>query len=618
MIVGAFRRLSGRDSGPSLVSMETSGTAGRSSLSVCLRIRMRRLASLLALSAAVQLTLAPLAAQAETIALGMPTPRPVATSPVSKGMVAAANPLAVEAGLRVLRDGGSAVDAAVAIQAVLGLVEPQSSGLGGGAFMVFYDAKTGKVTAYDGRETAPKGAGPDLFLGSDGKPLPFVTALLSGRSTGVPGAVAMLAQAQKDHGKVAWSTLFSDAEKLAADGFVVSPRLAGMISSRAPQASQPDAVKYFTKPDGTRYQAGDVLKNPAYAETVRRIAAEGPSALYEGPIAQAIVDRVHEGERPGSLSLADLKAYKPRSADALCRPWKVYTVCVPNPQSSGLAVIQALGMLEHTDIGKRGPTDPVAWTQLAQAERVMYADRDRYVGDPDFVTVPVKGLLDPKYIAQRAKLITDKAGAAPPYGHPKGAPKVGVDVTHEPGGTTHLVVVDPQGNVVSMTTTVESLFGNGRMVGGFFLNNQLTDFSFSPTEKDGAPAANAVASGKRPRSSMAPIIVLDKKRKFVAAVGSPGGNAILSYNLKAMVGVFYWGLNMQQAVSLPNIVARGETFSGDADLFGPEMLAALNARGVNVKVGQIEGSGLQGVIVRPGGMLEGGADPRREGVAKGL
>jgi len=580
---------------------------------------MRRLASLLALSVALQLTIAPAAALAESIPLGMPTPRPASTSPASKGMVAAANPLAVEAGLRVLRDGGGAVDAAVAIQAVLGLVEPQSSGLGGGAFLVFYDAKTGKVTAYDGRETAPSGAGPDMFLGADGKPLPFVTALLSGRSTGVPGAVAMLSAAQKAHGKVAWNTLFKDAETLADNGFVVSPRLAGMINTtRAPQASQPDAVKYFTKPDGTRYQAGDVLKNPAYAETVRKIAAEGPAALLEGPIAQAIVDRLRQGDLPSSITLEDLKNYKPRSAPALCRPWKVYTVCTANPQSSGLAVIQALRMLEHTDIGKRGPTDPVAWTQLAQAERVMYADRDRYVGDPAFVTVPVDGLLDPKYVAQRAKLITDKAGAAPPFGHPKGAPKVGVDMTREPGGTTHLVVVDPQGNVASMTTTVESIFGNGRMVGGFFLNNQLTDFSFSPKEKDGAPAANAIAPGKRPRSSMAPLIVLDKKGKLVAALGSPGGNAILSYNLKAMVGLFYWNLNMQQAVSLPNVVARGDTFSGDADGFGPEMLAALNARGVNIKVGQIEGSGLHGVIARPGGLLEGGADPRREGVAKGL
>ncbi|PIB90495.1 gamma-glutamyltransferase [Caulobacter sp. FWC2] len=580
---------------------------------------MRRFVSLLALAASLQLALAPVsAAHAESIPLGMPKARPISTSTPAKGMVAAANPLAVEAGLRVLRDGGSAVDAAVAIQAVLGLVEPQSSGLGGGSFMVFYDAKTGKVTAYDGRETAPGGASPDMFMGPDGKPLPFVKVLLSGRSSGVPGAVAMLSQAQKEHGKVAWNTLFKDAEKLADDGFVVSPRLAGMIVSRAPQASQPDALKYFTKPDGTRYQAGDVLKNPAYAATVRKIAAEGPAALLDGPIAQAIVDRLHEGELPSSITLADLKNYKPRAAPALCRPWKVYTVCVPNPQSSGLAVIQALRMLEHTDIGKRGPTDPVAWTQLAQAERVMYADRDRYVGDPSFVTVPVDGLLDPKYVAERAKLITDTAGAAPPFGKPKGAPKVGVDMTKEPGGTTHLVVVDPAGNVVSMTTTVESIFGNGRMVNGFFLNNQLTDFSFSPKEKDGAPAANAIAAGKRPRSSMSPIIVLDKKGKFLAAVGSPGGNAILSYNLKAMVGLFYWNLNMQEAVSLPNVVARGDSYSGDAEWFGPAMLSALNARGVNIKVGQVEGSGLHGVIVRPGNVLEGGADPRREGVAKGL
>jgi gamma-glutamyltranspeptidase/glutathione hydrolase len=275
-------------------------------------------------------------------------------------------------------------------------------------------------------------------------------------------------------------------------------------------------------------------------------------------------------------------------------------------------------MLEHTDIGKLGPKDPAALALLAQAERVMYSDRDRYVGDPSFVKVPVEGLLDPAYVAQRAKLISDVAGAAPKFGLPKGAPVVGADATQEPAGTTHFVVMDPAGNVVSMTTTVESVFGSGRMVGGFFLNNQLTDFSFSPVEEDGAPAANAVAAGKRPRSSMAPLIVLDDKGKFLAAVGSPGGNAILSYNLKAMVGVFYWGLSMQEAINLPNLVARGENFSGDAELFGPDMVSALNARGVAVKTGQNETSGLHGVIVRPGGVLEGGADPRREGVARGL
>jgi gamma-glutamyltranspeptidase/glutathione hydrolase len=535
-----------------------------------------------------------------------------------RGMVASANPLATEAGLRVLREGGSAVDAAVAVQAVLGLVEPQSSGLGGGSFMVFYDAKTGKVTAYDGRETAPAGATPALFLGEDGKPVSFVAAVLSGRSTGVPGAVAMLAQAQKEHGAIGWDRLFLDAEKLADQGFVVSPRLASMINGRSPQGQTADAAAYFTKPNGVRYQAGETLKNPAYAATVRRLAAEGPSALYEGPLAQAIVAKLHEGERPSAMTLADLAAYKPRSADALCRPWKVYSVCVPNPSSSGVSLLQALLMLEHTDIAKRWPKDPIAWTQIAEAERVMYADRDRYVGDPAKVTVPVEGLLEPAYVKQRAKLIGETAGPAPSFGLPKGAPKVGPDTTIEPGGTTHFVIVDAAGNVVSMTTTVESIFGSGRMVGGFFLNNQLTDFNFAPTDKDGLSGANAVAGGKRPRSSMSPVVVLDGKGKFLAAVGSPGGSAILSYNLKAMVGVFDWGLSMQDAVALPNLVARGDTFSGEVNRFGPELTAALQARGVMVKEGQNENSGLHGVIVRPGGKLEGGADPRREGVAKGL
>ena len=575
---------------------------------------MRRLilVSLLALSACAQMP------GAASLATARPDAQaPTVTTP--RGFVAAANPLAAEAGLRVLREGGNAVDAAVAIQAVLSLVEPQSSGLGGGAFLTYYDARAGKVTAYDGREKAPSGAAPDMFLGADGKPLPFVTAVLSGRATGVPGAVAMLAQAQKDHGSARWSTLFKDAEQLATEGFVVSPRMAGMVNSpRVPQGQTPDAKAYFTRPDGQRYQAGDVLKNPAYAATLRRLAAEGPSALYEGPIAQAIVDKVHEGALPGSLTLEDLKTYRPRSADALCRPWKVYTVCVPNPSSSGVAVIQALLMLEHTQIGKLGPKDPAAWAILAEAERVMYADRDRYVGDPSFVKVPVEGLLDPAYVAERAKLIKDVAGPAPKFGLPEGAPAAGTDATQEPSGTSHFVVMDPAGNVVSMTTTVESIFGSGRMVGGFFLNNQMTDFSFSPVERDGAPAANAVAAGKRPRSSMTPLIVLDDKGRFLAAVGSPGGNAILSYNLKAMVGLFYWGLTMQEAINLPNMVARGENFSGDAELFGPDMVAALNARGVTVKTGQNETSGLHGVIVRTGGVLEGGADPRREGVAKGL
>jgi len=550
----------------------------------------------------------------------LPTDRSPATpvaaaAPASRTMVAAANPLAVEAGLKVLREGGTAVDAAVAVQMVLGLVEPQSSGVGGGAFMVYYDAGTRTVTAYDGRETAPSAATPDMFMGPDGKPLGFVEALLSGRSTGAPGAVAMLALAQKEHGKRPWSSLFGDAERLADEGFIVSPRLAGMIASpRLPENSAPDVIRYFTKPDGAKYVAGDRLVNKAYAETIRALASRGPDALYEGPLAQAIAARVQEGALPGTLTAADIRAYRPREASALCRPFRVYTVCVPPPPSSGVSLLQALMMLERTDIASRSPGDPVGWVQIAEAERLMYADRDRYVGDGPAVRTPVEGLLAPDYIAARAALIGERAGPAPSPGNPKGAGVRAVDRTLEPAGTSHFVIVDRWGNVVSITTTVESPFGSGRMVGGFFLNNQLTDFSFSPKDPDGAPAANAVAPGKRPRSSMAPLIVLDREGRFVAALGSPGGSSILSYNLKAMIGVFDWELSMQHAIDLPNLVARGTSFSSEPERYAPGVVEGLQARGVTFTSTAGEVSGLHGVIVRPGGVLEGGADDRREGV----
>ncbi|MDB5450041.1 MAG: ggt, partial [Phenylobacterium sp.] len=499
-----------------------------------------------------------------------------------------------------------------------GLVEPQSSGLGGGAFMTYYDAKTHQVIAYNGREKAPAGATPDMFLGPDGKPMSFSQAVLSGRSAGVPGAIAMLSLAQSQHGKLPWNSLFDDAERLADQGFPVPNRMAASIVSRAPQTSAPDVVAYFTKPDGTRYQVGDTLKNPAYAATLRKIAAEGPKGLLEGQIAQDIVTRLHQGEIPGSMTLQDLAGYRPEAGPALCRPYRIYVVCTPPAPSGGPSVLEGLGILQFTDIPAHGPNDPQGWYLFSQASRLTYADRDHYMGDPDFVTVPTEGLLDPAYLAERAKLIGPVAGPAPPPGRPRGVGARGADHTLEPGGTTHMVIVDADGNAVSMTTTVESIFGDGRMVDGFFLNNQLTDFSFSPKDPDGAPAANAVAPGKRPRSAMAPAIVLDRQSRLVAAVGSPGGPAIIAYNLKALVALLDWKLPMQDAVALPNLIARGDTYGAEVEKFPPGVVAGLAAKGVILKPGNgAEGSGLHGVEVTPKG-LRGGADPRRDGVAQGF
>ena len=543
---------------------------------------------------------------------------PAAQAPAARGpFVAAANPLAVEAGLAVLRRGGSAVDAAVAIQAVLGLVEPQSSGLGGGAFMMVFDAASGDITSYDGRETAPAAVTPDLFY-ENGRPLGVGDAILSGRSTGAPGAVAMLAMAQKAHGTLAWNSLFGDAERLARDGFAVSPRLAGMIALTRGQARSRWANAYFTKPDGTRYVAGDVLRNPAYAETVAELAAGGAEAFYRGRVAREIAATVAQEPRPGTLSTEDIAAYAPIERGALCRPYRIYVVCVPPPPSSGVALLQLLAMAERTPDIDAGPDSVAAWTAFAQLQRLMYADRDRYVGDPGFVGVPVQGLLDPDYVAGRATLAGGLTGAAEP-GTPPGGVLAGPDATHEPAGTSHFVVVDARGNAVSMTTTVESIFGSGRMAAGFFLNNQLTDFSFTPTRTDGGSAANAVAAGKRPRSSMSPVIILDRQGRLVGALGSPGGPSILAYNAKALIAVLDWGLPVQAAFNLPNLVAKGDGFGADTDRFSEALRTGLAARGIVIRPNSSENSGLHGAIWRQGATgwrWDSGADDRREGVAR--
>ena len=539
----------------------------------------------------------------------------IATSSAATGEagVGAANPLAVEAGLAILKAGGTAADAAVAVQAALGLVEPQSSGLGGGAFLVYYDAKSRKVTVFDGRETAPSGATPDMFIGADGKPLSYVDAVTSGRSTGAPGAIAMLGLAHERFGKLPWHDLFGTATDAAENGFTVPKRLGRFAGGNFPQAGLPDAKALFSRPDGTPVQAGDRLTNAAYAKTLRTIATQGPRTILEGPIAERVAARTHDEPRPGTLTTQDLAAYRPHEVEPICRPYRIYVVCVPPPPSSGVSLLQMLAILEKTDIASRGPTDAQAWYLFAEASRLMYADRDRYVADPAFVRVPVDGLLDAAYVASRAALIGEKAGPPPDAGVPPGlAARLGADATDEAAGTSHFVVVDRQGNVASMTTTVESLFGSGRAVDGFFLNNQLTDFSFR-AEENGRPVANAVAPGKRPRSSMAPVIVLDRNGRFLAAVGSPGGSAILTYNAKTLVGFLAWGLTMQQAIDLPNIFARGEDYYGEVAKLTPQILSELAARGVVVKAGRGEESGLHGVVVRDGGRLEGGADPRREG-----
>ncbi|MBQ0771306.1 MAG: gamma-glutamyltransferase family protein [Sphingomonadales bacterium] len=550
---------------------------------------------------------------------GLPAPASVAAPATAAAQpeepfVIAANPLAARAGQEVLARGGSAIDAAIAVQAMLSLVEPQSSGVGGGAFLTYYDGSSGKLTVYDGRETAPAQASPTMFLGPDGKPLGFRDAVVSGRATGVPGAVAMLALVHREHGALDWSSLFGAAERTAEEGFIISPRLGRFLEIPFPQLATPDAAAYFSGADGKRLATGDRIKNPEYAAFLKRLAAAGPDALYRGSTAAKIVAKTRAAPLEGRMTMADLAGYQPVKRDALCNPYHAYLVCVPPPPSSGVGLLQLLAMLEKTDIASRGPDDAQAWYLFAEASRLMYADRDQYVGDPAFASVPVQGLLEPSYVDSRVALIGDTAAASPPAaGTPRGAVQAAADRTMEPAGTSHFIVRDAQGNVVSITTTVESIFGSGRMVDGFFLNNQLTDFSFSPTDAKGNPAANAVAPGKRPRSSMTPTILLDSNGKFAGAIGSAGGNSILAYVGKSLVGAIDWKLSMQDALALPNLVARGAAIGGEVDEFAPGVVAGLAARGIDLKPGQGEDSGVHAVMIRDG-KVDGGFDPRREGV----
>jgi gamma-glutamyltranspeptidase/glutathione hydrolase len=545
------------------------------------------------------------------LAFGKGTPEPY--------MVAAANPYAAEAGADILAKGGSAVDAAIAVQAVLTLVEPESSGLAGGAFMLHWSPKGKKLDAYDGRETAPAGATPDMFLGDDKKPLGFIPAVLSGRSVGTPGVVALLALAHKEHGVLPWSSLFDRAIDLAENGFVVPEKLAASIARDPALMRMPGAQDYFfTKDkDGHRVpiKAGAVLKNPALAETLKIIAAKGADGFYKGKVAQSIVDAVHAApSRPGTLSMADLAGYQAKHRTPLCRDYREYNVCaMPPPTSGGIATLQILGILEDFNMKRIEPMSLVAVHFIAEAEKLAYADRGKFLGDPDFVHVPVDALLDATYLRKRASLIDPSLSmkhAKPGNLGDTRADAQGINVSVAYPCTSHFAIVDAKGNVVSMTTSVEAPFGSHLMAGGMILNNQLTDFSFLP-EEDGKPIANAVAPGKRPMSAMDPIIVFDKDGDFYAALGSPGGSRIIGYVTQSLIALLDWNMDMQSAIDLPRFLDRNGPLEIEEGTSLEKLVPALKQLGHEVLPEKMN-SGLHGIRLTAKG-LDGGADPRREG-----
>ena len=524
-----------------------------------------------------------------------------------RSMVAAAHPLAVEAGLEMLRRGGTAVDAAIAVQMVLGVVEPHASGIGGGGFLLHYDGTSRGITVYDGRETAPAGASPTMFLSPDGKPLGYREAVASGLSVGVPGLMAMLELAHKEKGKLAWGDLFAPAIVAARDGFAVSSRLAAWLQ-RIPALREEQAIReiYFDA-NGSPRRQGERIANPALAQTMDLIARQGARVMYEGPVAAEMIERVRSHPRPGTLSAADLADYKPVKREPVCGPYRVWIVCgMPPPSSGGIAILQVLGLIQPFELQRDAPNDLRAVHLIAEASRLAFADRDRYVADPAFVDVPVAGLLSPAYLAERRKLMS------PDRSMGKVGP--GVPPGYVERGTSHVSIVDRWGNAVSFTTTIEAPFGSHMMVRGFLLNNELTDFSPRP-ELDGKPVANRVQSGKRPRSSMSPTLVLDRDGRLVAALGSAGGARIIGDTLQALIGLLDWDLSAQAAVDLPRVANLNGATELEQGTPIADHAAALRALGHEVQVRRHEG-GLT-ALRRSGDGWEGGADPRRDGVARG-
>ena len=549
------------------------------------------------------------------------------TVTAQRHMAASANPLATQAGLDILRAGGSAVDAAISIQLVLALVEPQSSGLGGGAFLMHWDGK--QVVALDGRETAPMAADERLFLTAEGKPMAFYDAVVGGRSVGTPGAVRLLEAAHRRYGKLPWARLFEPAIRLSEGGFPMSARLHQQLAVEKYLKNDRAAAAYFYTADGTPKAVGTTLRNPELASTLRAIASGGADAFYSGPIAADVVQAVQSHRNEGRLALSDFSAYRVKPREPICSDYKTWRVCgMPPPSSGGIAVAQMLGMFTHRNIAVFAPDEAPrlepraeAIHLFSEAGRLAFADRALYVADSDFVRVNVIGLLDPGYLKQRAQLIGPRSmGTAQPGVPPGTTVALAPDPTPPKAATSHLSVVDGDGNAVSMTTTIEDVFGARVMVRGFLLNNQLTDFSFAP-EANGRPIANRVEPGKRPRSSMAPTLVFDRQTgALVAALGSPGGSQIIGYVTKTLVGILDWNLDIQQAISLPNFGSRNGPTELEQGRISPATVEALKARGHDIR--EIDmASGLQGIVrVRlPDGRLvwAGGADPRREGVALG-
>jgi len=530
-------------------------------------------------------------------------------------MAAVANPYATDAAAEILARGGHAVDAAIAAHTVLGLVEPESSGLGGGGFMVVYSNAEKRVRFYDGRETAPAGATIDMFMDA-GKELGFFDAKESGHAVGVPGAVALYKLAHDSHGRLPWAEVFQPAIRLANEGFVVSEKMANFLPGIRQMSAldeYPGSAEYFY-PGGEPLQAGDLLRNPEYAATLQRIAEEGPQAFYSGEIAEAIVASAQAEPNGGSLTLEDVAAYEAVEREAVCGDWRVYQICSAAPPSSGAMQIMVATMYDTLVDADGDLMDKV--TAFVDAQRLAYADRDYYFGDPDRVDVPLTELLDPRYLQNRAENPTPPAGE-PQHGDPTAVlggsvARWSVDTTMEPAGTTHYSIVDNEGNAVSVTMTVESIFGSARWAAGFVLNNQLMDFSryYDP---DAPESANAVRPGARPRSSMSPTIMLDRNNDLFMVTGSPGGNSIPAYTAKTILGIVDWGLTVQEAVDFPNIIARGELVRVETGVSpGAEVAAHLEAAGYNVDEREGENSGLHVILVQDDGMI-GAADPRREG-----